>query len=379
MHVAALHLVNFRNYRRLDLELPAAAVVVVGDNGQGKTNLLDAVHTLATGRSLRPAPESAWVHVDAPEAAAFARIAASVERCGGVLDLELIAARTDPSAGAASGVRRRVRIGGAARRLVELPGRLQTVSFSSADLTLLTGPPSDRRRWLDVALVQLERAYLDALAEFDALLARRNALLRQIQAQRARSAELDFWDERIAQPAAQVVRRRRAFVLELVPLVAHEFDRLSGGARLGVAYQASAPAHEPEEFRAILASRRQRDIESGSTGAGPQRDDLRATLDGRPIAHFGSRGQIRLAALALKLGQFALAHGRLGETPVLLLDDIAAELDPGHRRRLLDRIPSDTQAIVTTADPEAIADGALASAPWLCVSDGLVEPTNAPA
>ena len=170
----------------------------MGANGQGKTNLVDAVHILATGRSLRPGPEAVWVRNETPTAEGFSRLHATVDASAGLVEIEMIVARTNPNEGEASGVRRRVRIGGVRRRLLELPGQLLIVSFSPDDLDLWTGPPAIRRRWLDLAIAQLDSTYADVLEEYGRFLARRNALLRRIQAGLAAPTELSFWDEGMA-------------------------------------------------------------------------------------------------------------------------------------------------------------------------------------
>lgn len=375
MHVAALHLLNFRNYARLDLELPVGPLVVQGGNAQGKSNLLDAVHILATGRSMRGGPEAAWINVDAPDEAHFARIGAQVQAASGEERLELVVARTS----AGGGVRRRVRIGGAARRLADLPGRLQAVSFAPADLTLLTGPPRERRRWLDMALAQLDRDYVTALSEYEVVLTRRNALLRRIRAGHGRPPELDFWDARLAPLAVRVVRTREDFVKALQPLIAAEYAQITGDPTLAVSYAATATAADPAEHVEALLQARAGDIERGATSLGPHRDDLALHLGTHPLASFGSRGQLRLAGVALKLAQFELAQRRTGERPVLLLDDVAAELDPHHRRLLLERLTPSAQTIVTTADPAGLDAPLLDRAVHLVVERGRIQATHAPA
>ena len=375
MHVAALHLLNFRNYARLDLELPVGPLVVQGGNAQGKSNLLDAVHILATGRSMRGGPEAAWINVDAPDEAHFARIGAQVRAASGEERLELVVARTR----AGGGVRRRVRIGGAARRLADLPGRLQAVSFAPADLTLLTGPPRERRRWLDMALAQLDRDYVTALSEYEVVLTRRNALLRRIRAGHGRPPELDFWDARLAPLAVRVVRTREDFVEALQPLLAAEYAQVTGDPALAVSYAATATAADPSEHVEALRQARPGDIERGVTSLGPHRDDLALHLGTHPLASFGSRGQLRLAGVALKLAQFELARRRTGERPVLLLDDVAAELDPHHRRLLLERLTPSAQTIVTTADPAGLDAPLLDRAVHLVVDRGCIRATHAPA
>ena len=375
MHVAALHLLNFRNYARLDLELPVGPLVVQGGNAQGKSNLLDAVHILATGRSMRGGLEAAWINVDAPDEAHFARIGAQVQAASGEEHLELVVARTS----AGGGVRRRVRIGGAARRLADLPGRLQAVSFAPADLTLLTGPPRERRRWLDMALAQLDRDYVTALSEYEVVLTRRNALLRRIRAGHGRPPELDFWDARLAPLAVRVVRTREDFVEALQPLIVAEYAQITGDPTLAVSYAATATAADPAEHVEALLQARAGDIERGVTSLGPHRDDLALHLGTHPLASFGSRGQLRLAGVALKLAQFELAQRRTGERPVLLLDDVAAELDPHHRRLLLERLTPSAQTIVTTADPAGLDAPLLDRAVHLVVERGRIRATHAPA
>ena len=375
MHVVTLHLLNFRNYARLDLELPVGPLVVQGGNAQGKSNLLDAVHILATGRSMRGGPEAAWINIDAPDEAHFARIRAQVQAASGEEHLELVVARTS----AGGGVRRRVRIGGAARRLADLPGRLQAVSFAPADLTLLTGPPRERRRWLDMALAQLDRDYVAALSDYDVVLTRRNALLRRIRAGQARPPELDFWDARLAPLAVRVVQRREDFVKAMQPLLAAEYAQITDDSTLAVSYAATATAADPAEHVEALCQARTADVERGATSLGPHRDDLALHLGTHPLASFGSRGQLRLAGVALKLAQFELAQRRTGERPVLLLDDVAAELDPHHRRLLLERLTPSAQTIVTTADPAGLDAPLLDRATHLVVERGCVRAPHATA
>jgi DNA replication and repair protein RecF len=368
MHVLALHLINFRNYARLDLELPVGPVIIHGANAQGKSNLLDAFHVLATGRSLRGGPEAAWINVNAPAAASFARIQGHIAGTAGDDHVEVVVARMSAS----SGVRRRVRIGGDPRRLADLPGRLQAVSFAPSDLTLLTGPPRERRRWLDIALAQLDRDYLGVLADYDGVITRRNAVLRRIRTDNAQRQELRFWDERLVPLALRVLEKRTRFVSEMKPHVSCEYQLIARDVSLEVSYEPTSPTEDRAAYADALQDSQNSDIERGSTGIGPHRDDLVFRLDALPLASFGSQGQIRLAGIALKLAQFAVANRRTKERPVLLLDDVAAELDPSHRRSLLDRLAPATQTLITTADPAGLDVPALADAPRLLVRNGTV-------
>jgi DNA replication and repair protein RecF len=373
VRVTQLQLANFRNYRRLILDLPPGPSVIVGGNGQGKTNLLDALHILASAQSLRPGPEAAWVRFDTPPAEGFARLRAEIDSASDSAEVEMIVARTRPDHGESSGVRRRARVNGVVTRLADLPGRLLAVSFAPADLNLWTGSPSIRRRWLDLAVAQVDQTYTSHLTTYEGVLTRRNALLRRLQGGLGRPTELQFWDDRISEPAVAVTRARAGYVARVRAPVGAGFLAMQGGARLDLAYRTSALGLDAEGFRAALHKQRNRDIQRGVSSLGPHRDDLEARLDGRPLAHVGSRGQLRLAALALKLGQHDVARDSRGETAVLLLDDIAAELDPTHRRLLIDHLPDDAQTLITTADLDLLSETALRHATRYRVVAGEIE------
>jgi len=270
VRVAQLQLANFRNYRRLTLDLPPGPSVIVGGNGQGKTNLLDALHILASAQSLRPGPEAAWVRFDAPAAEGFARLRAQITSDSGACDGELIVARTRPDDGETSGVRRRARVDGALTRLADLPGRLLAVSFAPADLNLWTGAPSGRRRWLDLAVAQVDQTYTAHLTTYENILTRRNALLRRLQGGLGRPTELEFWDDRISEPAVAVTRARAAYVAHVRAPVNLGFEAMRGGARLDLAYRASGLGLDAQGYRVALQQRRNRDIQRGASGLGPR-------------------------------------------------------------------------------------------------------------
>ncbi len=373
MRVVQLHLANFRNYRRLALDVPPGPSLIVGGNGQGKTNLLDALHILASAQSLRPGPEAAWVRFDAPAAEGFARLRAEIDSGTGASEVEMIVARTRPDDGEASGVRRRARVDGVVTRLADLPGRLLAVSFAPPDLNLWTGAPSGRRRWLDLAAAQVDPTYIAHLTTYETLLTRRNALLRRLQGGLGRPSELEFWDDRISEPGVEVTRARASYVARVRAPVSAGFLAMRGGARLDLAYRAAGLGLDTKGFQVALRKQRNRDIQRGTSSLGPHRDDVEARLDGRPLAHVGSRGQLRLAALALKLGQHDVACQQRGETAVLLLDDIAAELDPVHRRLLIDQLPDDAQVLVTTADLDLLNETSLRHAVQFRVEAGELE------
>jgi len=311
--------------------------------------------------------------VEAATAEAVAGLRAQRASGSGACEAEQWVAGTRPAGGEDSGVRRGARGAGALTRLAGLPGRLLAVSFAPADLNLWTGAPSGRRRWLDLAVAQVDQTYTAHLTTYENILTRRNALLRRLQGGLGRPTELEFWDDRISEPAVAVTRARAAYVAHVRAPVNLGFEAMRGGARLDLAYRASGLGLDAQGYRVALQQRRNRDIQRGASGLGPHRDDLEARLDGRVLAHVGSRGQLRLAALALKLGQYSVACDQRGEQPLLLLDDVAAELDPAHRRLLIDQLPKDAQALVTTADATFLNDTALQPAARYRVVAGEIE------
>ena len=343
MRIGRLELANFRNYQRLTLDLLEGLSLVV---------------------------EASWVRFEASSAEGFARLYSTLVSVDGPSDIEVVVARTRPEDGEDSSVRRRVKVSGVRRRVTDLSGQLLAVSFSPMDLEFWTGAPAGRRRWLDMAVAQVDTAYTGTLEDYEALLSRRNALLRRIQAGQSSPSELGFWDERIAVPAVALGMARQHYLERIASSVGQAFRAMGESLTFDVSYRASSDSLDPARYTAKLHAVRDIDVGRGTSGTGPHRDDVGGLLDGRPIAHIGSRGQLRVAALSLKLAQHDLAYADRGESPVLLLDDIGAELDLGHRRLLMERIPRDAQVLATSADPGLFGDSSVRSAVRFRVSNG---------
>ena len=376
MRLVNLTLTNFRSYRQLDLALGPGLTVVAGENGEGKSNLLEAVHLLAIGKSHRAAVERDLVSWQAAEEGGYAMLAASLEGRDGPLELRVAL----DCGGDAGGVVKRVRVNGLPKRALDLVGLMSAALFSADDVGLVFGPPSGRRRYLDVLLAQASRRYAQALARYQKTLAQRNALLRAMREGRAREDELAFWDESLAAEGAVALGERLARVPDLGGYAAAAFERLSGGGALAVDYAATAEPSPDEGAeaairRALAASRRQERAQ-GMTVVGPHRDDLRLTLDGAAAARHASRGQARLAALALRLGEARLLAERKGDPPLLLLDDALSELDERRRALTLEEVVRYPQAIVTTADLNAVPRSFLDRARTLRVSKGRILPED---
>lgn len=387
MQLTHLSLVNFRNYRRLELDLAPGVLIFHGENAQGKTNLLEAVYLLATTRSPRTGSDTELVRWEAmEEGVAVARVVGKARR--GRLETQVevaIMVRDGMSLnGTAPRSAKRLRVNGLPRRASEVIGQVLAVLFTSEDIDLLTGPPVDRRRYLDITLAQVDHAYLHALQRYQRVTQQRNVLLRRIQEGRARPEHLFTWNEELVAQGSAIMQARAAAVAELSACAAAYHHDLSGGReRLAITYLPQLaeerrgglprPIEEVRDlFRSALARRQAREIEAGVSLIGPHRDDLRFDLDGRPASAFGSRAQQRTAALALRLAEAQFLRERSGEAPLLLLDDILSELDGRRRAAVLAVVENAEQALITTAELDRFTPDFLNRATRFVVHEGTV-------
>jgi DNA replication and repair protein RecF len=345
---------NFRNFAELDLELPAEGVAVVGDNGSGKTNLLEGLYYLEIFRSFRGAADDQLVRFGAEAFHIRGRFA------------------TDPSqpsdevtaAFEQRGRRKKVtRNGSEPERLGDAIGGVGAVVFSPADVAIVAGPPSERRRFLDIVLSLNRRGYLPALQRYRQLLRQRNALLRDGSA----PALVAAWDEPLIEAGARLMAERAAWITETGPGFEERAGAVSGGAPMRMRYAPAVPLAEPgatpgcdeaaAAFRAELARTSRRERERGATLAGPHRDELEFTMAGGDgelsLRDFGSNGQQRTAALALRMVEADALRRARGGHPILLLDDAFAELDVGRSRRILERIEAEQQGQIVLTAPKA--------------------------
>ena len=370
MYIEHLSLSDFRNYRHLDIILPPGLLLFVGGNAQGKSNLLEAIYLLATTRSVRATTEGELVNQEAiREGPAAARLVGTARRRDDSVRVEVAIASRTP-AGQAPPSRlptsKRLRVNGVARRASETVGQVTAVLFTTHDIDLVGGSPSLRRRYLDITLSQVDRAYLRALQRYGKIVLQRNALLRRIQEGAASLDQLSFWDEEMAREGAYVSGSRGRAVSSLSVLARETHRALSGGEEdLSLAYQpqlsrawdgervAAASADElTAALLQALASGRQRDVAAGVSLTGPHRDDLLFLLDGVSAAAFASRGQQRTAVLALRLAEARFLRDIGGENPVLLLDDILSELDESRRAGVMDAASEFEQVLITSVDAD---------------------------
>lgn len=393
MHVTNLSLRDFRTYERLELILEPGTTLFYGPNAAGKTTVLEALFYLATTRSPRAGADRELVRWDAAGdigTPPFARLVCDVRRSDGKVRLEVIVQRRADDEGQLTGASiKTVRVDRRAVRALDLVGNLRVVLFTPADLALVTGAPSERRRYLDVTLSQLNGRYVRTLSHYQKVVQQRNSLLRawreRRRPQRGADDELAFWDRELTLAGAYVLRERMLAVAELNVLIGPIFCQVTAGdVPLRATYQSSVAGLEgaPDErtieaaFLAHLARIRDDEIGRGQTLIGPHRDDLLLAMGQISVGTYGSRGQQRSATLALKLGEAELMRMRAGDAPVLLLDDLLSELDAQRRAHLLATLARpDQQTLVTATGMEDFDADFLARAKKVRVENGRLYPT----
>lgn len=385
MRLRHLSLTHFRTYSSLELDFPPGPILVHGKNAQGKTSLLEAIYYLATAQSPHTTSDRQLINWLALNEAPmpFAKIVGEVEYAGEVRRLEVRLILEPPPDGAAPAraalrgarLRKEVYVNSARKAVADFRTSLNAVLFLPQDLALIEGSPSERRRYIDQACCQVDAAYCHALAEYHQVITQRNALLRQMQERGGDPGQLDFWDARLVEHGATLIQARARALGEMERLAGPIHRDLTAGAdplridyrpsfdplappegqlELGLNVPVARSALTRDEIRARLAERlaelRAEDVARGQTTIGPHRDEIRFSAAGVDLGIYGSRGQGRIAVLALKLAEMEWMRGWLGEWPVLLLDEVLAELDETRRRDLLNRINGAEQAVMTTAD-----------------------------
>ena len=372
----------------MELSLGQGMTLVSGANGQGKSNLLESVYLLAIAKSPRAASDRELVRRQHPDLATHTRVAARLVRGADSLRVQIDLARLPPlaapDAGDAAGtagegpLQKRYRVNGVDRRASELVGHLNAVLFTASDLEFVYGPPSTRRRYLDILISQLDRGYLHSLQRYQNIVRQRNRLLRLVRLGNSRPDELDFRNKQLVLEGQRVTQGRSSAVQSLSRLARPVHEELSGGAEsFDLVYRPSVDVGDDEgaeafaeSFRRVIVERLDREIAHGVTLAGPHRDDVLVLAGGESAASYASRGQVRTAALAIKLAEAAHIADRRGQQPVLLLDDVLSELDATRRTHVLSAISSYEQCIISTADPGAIESRFLADMSRFVVDRG---------
>jgi DNA replication and repair protein RecF len=344
--IERLRLSAFRNYASLDFAPESGLNLLVGANAQGKSNLLEALAMLATGKSFRAHRDAELIR----DGGERAEIAGTARVAAGEIGLRCTIARSP------AGTRKTFAVNDAAVGFARFLGRTRVVTFVPADLALVSGGPSLRRAFLNNALAQLAPTYYRDLALYQKIVQQKSALLRGAIAP---DRELLLaYNEELLRPAAALIAARRAFVDELAAATGEMYARWEGTSeRLAVTY---AP-NPPGDLAGALAANVESELRRRTTLVGPHRDELRLAIDGQPLAAFGSQGQQRTAVLALKVAEYDVMRQRSGEAPILLLDDVLSELDADRARGFLGALGGFEQAFLTTTEPPA---GIAATATW---------------
>lgn len=345
MIIESLELRNFRNYGELELSLHPGTNLLYGDNAQGKTNILEAVYLCASAKSYRGSRDREMIRFGEEEA--HVKLNAVKEEIPCRIDIHL--KKSSAKGIAVNGV--------PIRRASELFGTVNMVLFSPEDLNIIKNGPADRRRFLDLELCQLNRAYIFSLLSYNRALVQRNRLLKDISFEPSLADTLDVWDAQLLKYGGELMRARERFLSELDPVVSSIYAGITGDAeKIRISYEQNV---SEALFGETLKKSRAQDLRQGTTSAGPHRDDIAFFLEnpslpgkrGMDLRKFGSQGQQRTAALALKLSEIELKRRVTGDDPILLLDDVLSELDTDRQRHLLREIAK-TQTILTSTGME---------------------------
>lgn len=332
MIIKSLELKNFRNYKNLNLTFDRGTNILYGDNAQGKTNVLESLYVSGTTKSHKGSKDREMIQFEENEA----HIKTIVEKNSleNQIDIHL---KKNSSKGIAVN---RIPI----RKAGELFGILNLIFFSPEDLNIIKDGPSQRRRFLDMELSQIDKIYLHHLTKYNKILQQRNKLLKDIYFRPELKDTLAVWDEQLILYGVKIIERRSQFLTELNEIVCDIHKSISGGREnLVLQYEPSA---EAECLRRELSGAQEKDLRTGMTSFGPHRDDISFLINGTDIRKYGSQGQQRTSALSLKLSEIELVKRLIHDTPVLLLDDVLSELDSSRQNYLLNSI-HDIQTIIT--------------------------------
>ena len=397
MYLTHLSLTNFRSFARLDMDVPRRNLLLVGDNAQGKTSLLESVYYLATFTSLQASSDRQLINfLAAGEELSVARLVADFHRQerDHRLEIRLI---LEPLSTGNNRLRKEILLDGVKRSIQESIGSFNAVMLLPQMTRILEGGPEERRRYLNLALAQVTPGYAQALSEYTQVLGQRNALLKLLADRGGDVDQLLYWDTLLTQKGALLIEARVQAIADLEELAARFHERLTNNREiLQLLYKPSFDPARPQtgqfslpieagikaagltredirsSFQAQLAARRREEIARGVTVIGPHRDDLCFLSNQVDLGIYGSRGQIRTTLLALKLAEVEWMRAKTGEWPVLLLDETLAELDVQRRADLLRVLEESEQSLLTTTDLGQFADDFVRQSTTWQISAGVV-------
>lgn len=342
MIVESLKLQNYRNYEYLNMNFDEKINIIYGDNAQGKTNILESMYVCATSKSHRGSKDREIIRFDNDES----HIKVNVRKNDMNYRIDMHLKKNKPKGIAVNGI--------PIKRAVELFGILNIVFFSPEDLNIIKNGPSERRRFIDMELSQLDKIYLDCLINYNKVVNQRNSLLKEyaFSGREDIISSLDIWDMQLVKYGNDVIKSREKFVKEINDLVKSIHTKLSGDReQLEIIYE---PCVKEQDFESELVRVRDRDLKFKCTNIGPHKDDVCFLINGMDVRKYGSQGQQRTAALSLKLAEIELVKQIIHDTPVLFLDDVLSELDSRRQNFLLDSIGNIQTMITCTGLDEFI-------------------------
>ena len=395
MRLSYLRLSNFRNLAEVELEVPAGVSVYFGQNAQGKTALVEAVYLLAIARSFRAENEREMVNFDAARQGGQALVDGLVEEDNsdtsenGVPARQRViigyrAAPSESASGPGYRVHKEIRVNRMRRTAGSLVGLVHAVLFSVQDIGLVQGPPSARRRFLDILISQADPLYLQGLQRYQRVLQQRNRLLRLRREGRARPDEMEFWDDELVREGAWLTWRRHEVMSIVTPAcIRHHRDLCGPEETLELTYRPSAPLSANADgmvnsYQEALRGVGPRERATAATAVGPHRDDFDIVVNGVDMGAFASRGQARTLALSLRLAEAETLSAVRGTRPLLLLDDALSEMDADRRRRVLEKAAKYPQVMITTTDVEQVSGFFGAYATYFRVDGGRIAPCERP-
>tara|TARA_Y100001936_G_C16093841_1_gene689526 strand:+ start:12185 stop:13414 length:1230 start_codon:yes stop_codon:yes gene_type:complete len=387
IYLSRLSLNGFRNHTNTALELRPGLTLFQGQNGHGKSNLLEAAYMLAIAKSARSSHDRELVNWSLTETGGHMQVLGVGREGDNTIQAQIDVDVTAPNnVGGSVGFRKGLRVNGIKRSAIDFVGNLNIVFFEADDLEIIHGSPGRRRRYLDILISQSDPAYLKTLQRYGQVVTQRNQLLRRIREGASEADELAFWDERLAYEGARVTDSRRRSVDGLNEHAVPAHAELTDGDTLELEYRPRITASSDDrpqvgimtpdmieqEIKQTLPAIRRREIAQGITVIGPHRDDLEIRLNGNPSGNIASRGQSRTIALSLKLAEAVFVTQSTGRTPVLALDDILSELDPKRRELVLAAAIKHEQILLTATEPGIIPQDFLDSANVFTVMNGRV-------
>lgn len=334
MYIESLELENYRNYKNLNITFDKDKNIIYGDNAQGKTNILESLYYCGTTKSHRGSRDRDVINFDENEA----HIKVVVRKNDVPFRIDMHIRKSKPKVIAINGI--------PIKRAIELFGIVSFIFFSPEDLMIIKNGPSDRRKFIDMELCQIDKIYLSDLTNYNKIITQRNKLLKDLNFKFDKSLynTLDIWDMQLISYGKKIIKRREEFIDQINDIIIKIHSNLTGDReKISVVYE---PNVNEDNYEKMIISLREKDIKYRTTNVGPHRDDMAFYSNGIDLRKYGSQGQQRTAALSLKLSEIELVKSIIHDNPILLLDDVLSELDVNRQKYLIESIDV-TQTILT--------------------------------